>query len=220
MLTYYFVFGVVLEARFPGDPTRFGFVLYFLAGMLPWLALSESIARSPNTTLEHRNLITKLIFPVEVLPINLTLAGLSTGLTATAIFLVFLVVARGGLPATAAFLPLLWLLQFLFTAGVCYFFAATGAYVRDLVFVIGLVLNMWFYLTPICYPEASLPKSLLPILGKNPVYIFVRAYRAILIEGHPPEWLALAKLLALAVTIFYGGYAFFRRARRGFTDVL
>jgi len=220
MLTYYFVFGVFLKTRFPGDPSESGFVLFFLAGMLPWLAMNESIARSPNTALEHRNLITKVIFPIEVLPANLTLAGFVTGLTATAIFLPFLIATRQSIPATALYLPLIWIPQLLLTAGLCYLFAAIGAYVRDLVYVMGLLLTMWFFMTPICYPDIALPTTLLPILGKNPLYILVRAYRAIFIEGVAPNWPALGKLYILSLAIFYTGFAIFRRARRGFADVL
>lgn len=220
MLTYYFVFGVFLKTRFPGDPSQSGFVLFFLAGMLPWLAMNESIARAPNSALEHRNLITKVIFPVEVLPFNLTLAGMVTGLTATAVFLIFLLATRQAIPATALWLPLIWIPQFLLTAGLCYLLAAIGVYVRDLVYVMGLLLTMWFFMTPICYPDSALPKELLPILGKNPLYILVRAYRAIFIENSNPNWEALVKLYALALAIFYTGFAIFRRARRGFADVL
>jgi lipopolysaccharide transport system permease protein len=220
MLTYYFVFGVFLKTRFPGDPSQSGFVLFFLSGMLPWLAMNESIARAPNSALEHRNLITKVIFPVEVLPLNLTLAGLVTGLTATVIFLFFLVASRGGVPLTALWLPVIWVPQILLTAGLCYLLAAVGVYVRDLVYVMGLLLTMWFFLTPICYPDTALPEVLLPILGKNPLYILVRAYRAIFIESASPNWPAIAKLYALSVVIFYAGFAVFRRARRSFADVL
>jgi lipopolysaccharide transport system permease protein len=220
MLTYYFVFGVFLKTRFPGDPSQSGYVLFFLAGMLPWLAMNESIARAPNTTFEHRNLITKVIFPVEVLPLNLTLAGLVTGLTATLIFLAFLVVVRGGIPATALWLPVILVPQFLLTCGLCYILAAIGVYVRDLVYVIGLLLTMWFFMTPICYPDASLPQAMLTVLGKNPLYVLVRAYRAIFIEASAPEWGALIKLYLVALTIFYTGNAIFRRAKRGFADVL
>jgi lipopolysaccharide transport system permease protein len=209
-----------LKTRFPGDPSQSGFVLFFLAGMLPWLAMNESIARSPNTALEHRNLITKVIFPVEVLPLNLTLSGLTTGLTATAIFLMFLLATRQAIPATVLWLPAILVPQFLLTAGLCYLFAATGAYVRDLVYVMGLMLTMWFFVTPICYPDTALPPALLPILGKNPLYILVRAYRAIFIENSAPNWPAIAKLYVLALGVFYAGFALFRRARRGFADVL
>lgn len=220
MLTYFFVFGVVLRSRFPGDPTQEGFFLYFMAGMLPWLSINESVARSPNTALEQRNLITKMIFPVEILPVNLTISGLVTGLTALAIFLCFLWVLRGAIPWTLVYLPLVLIPQFLFTAGICYLFCAIGVYVRDLVYVISLLLTMWFFVTPICYPDISLPSQLLPVLGKNPLYIFVRAYRAIFIEGTHPEWNALWKLSLLSLAMFYGGFAYFRRVRKGFADVL
>ena len=75
MLTYFFVFGVVLRARFGGDPSRSGFALYFLAGMLPWLAFSEAAGRAPTVMLEHRNFVKKLVFAVETLPVNLVVAG-------------------------------------------------------------------------------------------------------------------------------------------------
>lgn len=220
MLTYYFVFGVFLKTRFPGDPSQSGFVLFFLAGMLPWLAMNESIARAPNSALEHRNLIRKAIFPVEVLPLNLTLAGMVTGLTATVIFLLFLIGARHAIPVTGLWLPVLWVPQLLLTAGLCYLLAAVGVYVRDLVYVMGLLLTMWFFMTPICYPDANLPKEALVMLGKNPLYVLVRGYRAIFIKGTVPEWAALGKLYAVSVLIFYAGFAIFRRARRGFADVL
>ena len=76
MLTYFFVFGVVLRAKFPNDPSRSGFALYFLAGMLPWLAVSEAAGRAPTVMLEHRNFVKKLVFPVETLPLNLVTAGI------------------------------------------------------------------------------------------------------------------------------------------------
>lgn len=220
MLTYYFVFGVFLRTRFPGDPSEAGYVLYFLAGMLPWLAMNETLARAPNTTLENRNLITKMIFPVEVLPLNLTLAGLVTGVTATAIFLVFLVVARGAVPVSVLWWPVVLVPQFLLTAGLCFLLAALGAFVRDVVYVMGLLLTMWFFLTPICYPETSLPAALLPVLGKNPLFVLVRGYRALFIGAAEVEWAALGKLALASLLLFHGGYAVFMRARRRFADVL
>ncbi|WP_031497632.1 ABC transporter permease [Bryobacter aggregatus] len=220
MLTYYFVFGLFLQTKFPGDPSKSGFVLFFISGMLPWLAMNESLARAANTTLEHRNLITKVIFPVEVLPVNLTLSGMVTGLTASVLFLFVLLATRGSIPITVLWLPVLWIPQFFLTAGLCYLLAAAGAFVRDLIYVMGLLLTMWFFLTPICYPETSLPAAVLPVLGKNPLYILVRAYRAIFIGGTSPEWIALGKLSAASLLVFYAGFAVFRRARKGFADVL
>src|SRR5258708_4811637 len=100
MLTYYFVFGVVLRTRFGGDTSSGGFVLYFLAGMLPWLAFSEPAGRSPHVVLEHRTFVKKLVFPLETLSVNHTVSGLVTEVFATGVFLCFL--GARPVPAPAA----------------------------------------------------------------------------------------------------------------------
>lgn len=220
MLTYFFVFGVVLRARFGGDPSRFGFALYFLAGMLPWLAVSEAAGRAPNVILEHRNFVKKLVFPLEILPVTQTLAALVTQGFALAVFLIMLLASRGGVPATALWLPALIVPQVLLALGLGWMLAATGAYVRDLGQLIGFLLTLWFFLTPICYPEASLPGWALPVLGKNPMFALARGYRAIFLEARAPEFAALWKLWALGAAAFIAGHAWFRKLRRGFADVV
>jgi len=220
MLTYYFVFGIVMETRFPGDPSREGFVLYFLAAMLPWLAMSEAWGRSPSLIPEHVTLIKKVIFPSEILPVVRTLAALVSEGAALIIFALLLLVTRGGVPWTALWLPVLLVPQIALTLGLSYFLAGLGAFLRDLTQVIGFILTLVFFLTPICYPDTALPKEALPILGKNPVYILVRGYRAIFIEARQPEWEALWKLWLLSGIVLVAGYEWFRRLKRSFADVL
>ncbi len=220
MLTYFFVFGIVLRARLGADPSRTGFALYFLAGMLPWLPFSEAAARAPWVILEHRNFVKKLVFPVETLPVNLTVAGLVTEAFALALFLVGLLVLRGGVPQTALWLPILVVPQVLFTMGLCWFLAALGVYLRDLGQVIGFLLTLWFFLTPICYPMESLPAEALPLLRKNPLFVLVQGYRAILLDGTPPAWGPLWKLWLTSLATFFAGHAWFYKLRRNFADVI
>src|SRR5262249_38664978 len=132
MLTYLFVFGVVLNSRFPGDPSRAGFALYYLAGILPWLAFSEAVGRAPGVLLEHRNFVKKLVFAVETLPVNLVVAGLVTEVLAVLLFCGFLIFVRQAVPPTVLWLPVLLIPQLLFTAGLTWFLAALGVFVRDL----------------------------------------------------------------------------------------
>lgn len=219
-LTYYFVFGVVLQARFPGDPTREGFVLYFLAGMMPWLAISEALGRSPTVITEHYNYIKKLIFPSEILPVIRTLAALISGWIALAIFFALLLLTRGSIPLSVLWLPVIMVPQILLTLGLSYLLAATGAFLRDIAQIIGFVLTLWFFTTPICYPDTALPSELLPILGKNPLYILVSGYRAVLLEGNAPEWTALWKLWLIAIVVFLIGHRWFSKLQRSFADVL
>jgi len=220
MATYYFVFGVVLRTRFGADNSRYGYVLYFLAGMLPWLAINEAVGRAPNVIAEHRNFVKKLVFPLETLSVTQTLAALVTECFATLVFLVGLLLIRHAIPATAFWLLAVIVPQILLTLGLCWFLAALGAYVRDLGQVIGFVLTLWFFTTPICYPVASLPASALVILKKNPLFVIVEAYRAALLEGRAPDFGPLWKLWVLSIVIFLIGHAWFYKLRKSFADVI
>lgn len=220
MSTYFFVFGVVLGTRFGPDQSRTGFALYFLAGFLPWLAISEPVGRSPSAVLEHRNLVKKLVFPLETIPVNYVLSGFVTSLFALAVYLVALLLLRGGVPPTALWLPALVIPQLLFTAGLCWTLAATGAYVRDLGQVIGFLLTLWFFITPICYPDSQLPAAAQWLLRKNPLFVLVRGYRAVLLEGHAPDFAPLWKLWILSLALFVLGYAWFSKLRKSFADVI
>jgi lipopolysaccharide transport system permease protein len=220
MLTYFFVFGVVLRTRFGSDPSRAGFALYFLAGMLPWLAFSEAAGRAPSVMLEHRNFVKKLVFSVETLPAILVVSGLVSEIFALLLFMTGFFLARGGLPASVLWLPALIVPQVLFTAGICWFLAALGVFVRDLGQVIGFLLTLWFFLTPICYPEASLPAAALPLLGKNPMFVLVRGYRAVFLEGQAPAFGPLWKLWVVSGAVFVLGHAWFYKLRRSFADII
>ncbi len=220
MGTYFFVFGVVLRTRFGADRSSTSFALYFLAGMLPWLAFSEPAGRSAGVILEHRNFVRKLIFPLDTLPVNQVMAGLVTEVFAAGVFLAALLVIRHSVPVSVLWLPVLLIPQLLFTLGVSWFLSALGAFVRDLGQIMGFVLTLWFFITPICYPETSLPASAMVILRKNPIYVLVRGYRAVLLEGHAPELLPLVKLWVLAMVVFLAGHAWFEKLRKGFADVI
>ena len=220
MLTYYFVFGVVLRTRFGEDQSSGSFLLYFLAGMLPWLAFSEPVGRSPNSMLEHRNFVKKLVFPLETLPVNQVVAGLVTEVFALVVFVCFVLALRGHVPLTVVWLPVLLVPQLLFTLGLCWFLAGLGVFVRDLAQVMGFILTLWFFITPICYPEQSIPPGLLWVLGKNPMFTLVRAYRAIFLEGRAPDARPLMTLWGVATVMFFFGHAWFYKLRKTFADVI
>ena len=221
MATYFFVFGIALKARFAGDTSRSGFVLYLLAGMLPWLAFSEAVGRSPYVILEHRNFVKKLVFPLETLPLNLVISGAVTEAFGLVIFVVFLLSARGAIPWAVSWLPALLIPQLLLTAALCWFLAALGVFVRDLGQITGFLLTLWFFLTPICYPEsASIPPALSRVLEFNPILTLVRGYRAIFLEGHAPAARSLAILWVASFALAVCGHAWFHKLRRSFADVI
>ncbi len=226
MLTYFFIFSVVLKVRFPaaaGGPEQAGgvnFLLYFIAGMLPWLAFSEALGRSPGVVLEHRTLVTRVVFPVEILPANLAASGLVSEFFGLVVFLAAVGVFRHTIPATAALLPVVLVPQVLLTIGLCWFLAGLGVFLRDTGQFMAFLLTLWFFVTPICYPETALPESLRWLFELNPVYVMVRCYRAIFLEGAAPPWGVLARLAAFSLAVFIGGFAWFYKSRKAFADVL
>jgi lipopolysaccharide transport system permease protein len=221
MATYFFVFGIVLRTRFGPDQSRTAFALYFLAGMLPWLAFSEPVGRSASVILEHRNFVKKLVFPLDTLPVNQVVSGLVTELFGAAVFVAGLLIIRHTVPAAVLWLPVLLVPQLLFTLGVCWFLAALGVYMRDLGQIMALVLTLWFFITPICYPESTnLSPAISAVMRQNPLYMLVRGYRAVFLEGHAPEFLPVVKLWAIALALFFLGHVWFYRLRKSFADVI
>jgi len=221
MSTYFFVFGIVMKPKGDADPAAFA--LYLIAGMLPWLAFSEAAGRAPVNMLEHRQFIKKLRFPVETLPVNIMLAGFVSELFGLLIYFVGLLLARGHLPVTILWLPVLLIPQMLFTAGLCWFLAALGVFFRDLAQINGFLLTLWFFLTPICYSEAALaaiPDPAHAILVRNPMYVLVHGYRDLFIRGHAPAWGPLWKLYLLSALVFLFGHAWFHKLKKSFADII
>jgi len=220
MLTYFFVFGIVMGTTFGKDTSRTGFALYFLAGMLPWLAFSEAAGRAPFVMLEHRNFIKKLVFPVETLPVNIVVSGLVTEFFGLILFLVALLLIRGRIPATVIYLPLVIIPQILFTAGISWFLAALGIFMRDLGQVIGYLLTVLMFVTPIFYPEDRMPPFAAALIHKNPIFVLVHSYRAALLEGTAPDWAMLGWFTLAAILLFLAGHAWFYKLRKSFADLI
>jgi len=102
---------------------------------------------------------------------------------------------------------------------VSWFLAALGAFVRDLGQIIGFLLTVWFFMTPICYPERQL-LARFPFMTRNPMYVLVHAYREILLANHAPSFGAVWKLSALAILVFVLGHAWFYKLRKSFADMI
>ena len=219
ILTYFFVFGFILNP----EEGHTSFALYLLGGMLPWLAFSEAVGRAPSVLLEHRNFVRKLVFAVETLPVNLVFAGLVTECFALILYAGFLLASGHGIPASVLWLPVLLIPQILFTAGLSWFLAALGAFVRDLGQIIGFLLTIWFFLTPICYRDEKLVHGapwIATLLFKNPMYQLVAGYRQIFLGGHAPQFEHLWKFWVLALVVFITGHAWFYKLRKSFADML
>jgi ABC-type polysaccharide/polyol phosphate export permease len=219
LASYVFIFDICLHQTLPPTAVTQNYPLFLFAGMLPWLLFSETVQRSAGSLIEQSNLITKTVFPAEIVPVSIFLSSLMSHLLAVA-----LVIAGAGIflhhvSPLLVVLPLFMLLVGLFAVGVGWIAAALQVYVRDTAQVLVVVLTLWFWATPIFLSEEKFPDWALMMLRINPLTYVVGAYRDLLL-GRTLRLTDLAWSAAFAIAAFVCGGLIFRYMKRGFADVL
>lgn len=215
-----FIFAGIFKARFGASNSQWDYALYLFCGLLPWNAFQESLQLSSTTIINHANLVKRVVFPLETLPVAQTLAAVANQMFGTVALLVATLIVHRQLHATAFLLPLLVIPQLIATFGVAWLLASLGVFFRDIAHGISLVLMAWMYLTPIIYPESLVPERYRGLIDLNPFTPLIRSYRRIMLEGIFPDWRGLAWFMVFAVLAFFFGYWWFARTRRNFADVI
>ena len=182
------IFSGIFGARFGAQGGHFSFAVYLFCGLLPWIAFSEGVQRSTTSLTDNVNLVKRVVFPTEALPVNLALSGITQQLIGTVVLLVGALLLEHTIRPTALLLPLLLVPQFLVTIGLGWLMASLGVFIRDMPQINQLTLTTWMYLTPIFYPENIIPPKYLWVVNLNPMAPLVRSYRRILLEGRAPDW--------------------------------
>ncbi|MCX7847287.1 MAG: ABC transporter permease [bacterium] len=242
-----FIFAVLLAriigARLPDslrmqqvdDP--FALSLYICAGLLPWIVFNETLLRTSTTFLAHSNLIKKVAFPHPLLVLYQVISGLITLAIMCALLLLVALITNHRLGLCLLWLPVLILLQGLFTYGLGLILASITAHFRDMPQIIGIILQLWFWLTPIVYPRdlvnALMPWGLGPsLLRINPLYHLTNMYQNILFKHVvyfdflpnrliPPTDQFLAKMAVtafLSLLIVLAATAFYEKLRHELPD--
>lgn len=220
LLSWTFVFGICLKVKLPASAPTTNYPLFLFAGMLPWLLFSETVQRSSASLLEHATLITKTMFPAEVVPVSVFLSSLLSHLLALALAIGAIGVVLRQISSTLLFMPVYLLLLGMFAVGLGWIAASLQVYLRDTAQIVMVMLTFWFWLTPILITEEQFPRRLRFLLQANPLAYLVRAYRKILLSRALPDWEDLLIVGACAVVTFVAGGLFFRHMKRGFADVL
>ncbi|MFN7927809.1 MAG: ABC transporter permease [Blastocatellia bacterium] len=214
------IFSGIFGARFGNAPGHLSFAVYLFCGLLPWIAFSEGVLRATNALIENINLVKRVVFPMEVLPVNLALAAVITQLLGTVVLLVAHFVLAQQLHVTVLLLPLLLIPQLLATVGLGWLMASLGVFLRDMPQINQLALMAWMYLTPIFFPETLIPPAYAWLIKYNPMAPLIRSYRRILLEGQLPDWRGLSFTCAFAGVCFVVGYWWFQRTKKAFADLL
>jgi lipopolysaccharide transport system permease protein len=218
---YAVVFTQIFKVKFGRTPELpFGYTTYIFAGLLPWLAVSESVSRSSVALRANASLVKQVVFPIEVLPIKSTLAVFVGHGVALALAAVFTLASEGRLPWTYVMLPLLLVMELVLLSGIGWAIAAVGAYFRDLKEFVQVFLFLGVYSVPAFYPEAWVPPALRWPILLNPFSHLVYVFQDVMYYGrfqHPWSWLVTATFAAAA---FYLGFRLFRKLKAYYGTIL
>jgi len=218
LLIYSFVFTVVMPGTHPADMEPFA--LFMFCGILPWTWFSASLLESSNVLIAGGNLIKKVLFPAEVLPIVTVLANLVHFCLGLPILAAFLIYYRTPLNAAElVWFPVVVLVQLLLTTGLALIVSALTVHFRDVRDLLSNLLTLWFFATPIIYPVSQAPAQVRRLLYLNPFTHLAVSYQEILFYrgpfGHAKGLLTLG---ALSIVVFLVGYWLFDRLRDSFAE--
>ena len=215
-----FIFAGIFGARFGASGSAWDYALYIFCGLLPWTMFQETVQQSASSIVVHSNLVKRVVFPLETLPVAQTLSALANQMFGTLALLIAILLIHHHISLSVLWLPALVIPQMIFTLGAAWLMASLGVFLRDIAQGISLFLMAWMYLTPIIYPESIVPDRYRPFINVNPFTPLVRSYRRVLIEGASPDWTGLAYFTAFALVSFVFGYWWFARTRKNFADVI
>jgi ABC-type polysaccharide/polyol phosphate export permease len=218
LISWMFVFQICM--RVPPPPGVRNYPLYIFAGMLPWLLFSETVQRSASSLLDSANLITKTVFPSEMIPVSVFLSTLVSHLLALLLMIAVTLVWINQISIFLILLPFYFLVAGLLAVGWGWIVASLHVFLRDTAQMVSVVLIFWFWLTPIFITPQQFPPWARFLLVGNPLYYVVRGYRTILLGSGMPDLEDLAIATAYGAAVFIAGGLFFRHMKRGFADVL
>jgi len=218
LLIYSFVFAVVLPGTHPAEIEPYA--LFMFCGILPWTWFSSSLSESANVLIGHGNLIKKVLFPAEILPIVTVLANMVHFFLGLPILIAFLIYYQRSISVAEIFwFPVIVGVQLVFTIALSLFLSAMTVHFRDLKDLIGNVLTLWFFATPIIYPMHLAPADMQWLLNLNPMTHIMRSYQQVMFfEGPLGHQKYLAIVGVLSILLFLAGYFVFDRLRDTFAE--
>jgi len=220
IFVYTVIFSQLMRAKLPGVEGTFGYSIYLCVGIIAWGYFAEIVGRAQSIFIDNANLIKKLSFPRLCLPVTLVLnASVNFGIIFS-LFIAFLLVT-GNFPGWIFFaiIPVL-LIQVLFAIGLGVTLGVLNVFFRDVGQLVGVVLQFWFWFTPIVYPLNILPAWLQSLMKLNPMATLIGSYQGVMVHGLMPDWIALLPIALLSLFICFLGLRLFKKHSGELVDEL
>lgn len=215
------IFGKVMAARLPGLSDTYGYSVYLVSGMLPWLAFANTLARTSSVFIDKKGILSKVGLSLPMLPVFIVLAETLTFLIGFALFMLFLLLVGFPLKHELVILPWVFVVQQMLALGLGLIMAVLNVFLRDVREFVGILVQIWFWLTPIVWTPNIVPPELLRLLSYiNPMVPVTTAYHSMFIPGTVPDYNLLTVTALLASVSLGVGYVFVKRMERDVRDFL
>ncbi|MEK7533896.1 MAG: ABC transporter permease [Patescibacteria group bacterium] len=207
MIVLTIVFSIFLKVPVKNYP------LFVFSGLLPWMFFSLSLQNGTSSLIANRDLIKKVNFPRELLPISSVLAHLSTFILAMVLLALFVAIVFGVTFSFFLLIPIVVLMTLL-AIGITLLLSSFDIYYRDVSFILQSALLVWFYITPILYPTALVPESFLFLYNLNPMVGIITAFQAIFLNTNMPAWNVLTiSVFETSILLLVGFFVFAKRSK-------
>lgn len=214
LLVYAIVFPIILKN------SQENYVIFLCVALIPWTFFSTVITQSTGVMINNANIIQKVYFPREILPISVVTSATVNFLISTIIILFFLIFSGLGLTKYIIFYPVILVIQYVLLLGLSFIVSSLTVYLRDLEHLIGVAVMMMFYATPIAYASKDVTGSLEIFMKINPMAIIIDAYRAIFYYQCKPDLSSLFALGMVVVALCIVGYLIFYKLQKRFAEEL
>ena len=221
MFIFVVIFGQIMGSRLPGVNMAYGYSIYLVAGMLPWLAFSNTLARTATVFVDKKHVLSKVGLSLTVLPLFILVSETATFGIGLLLFAGLLLLAGHTPSADVLALPWIFLVQQMLALGIGLIFAVLNVFLRDVREFSGIVVQLWFWFTPIVWAPQIMSAELFGLLKMlNPMASVMTAYQAIFWANGRPDYAALALLAVLAAAVLALGYLFVLRMEKDIRDVI
>lgn len=221
LCVYTFFFSVVFKARWlGGSGSKAEFALILFSGLIIFNFFAECLNRAPSLMQSNVNFIKKIIFPLEILPVVTMLSALFHLLVSLCVWICFYVVIFGMPHIEILLFPIVILPLLFIILGITWMLSSLGVYLRDVSQVVGTVVSILMFLSPIFYPIESLPELFQGVVRLSPVTLAVEQARSVMYWGNGIDWVLWGYYMMISVCISWLGYMWFQKTRKGFADVI
>ncbi|WP_250125060.1 ABC transporter permease [Chroococcidiopsis sp. CCMEE 29] len=224
LLLFTYVFSVILKVKLslrglPENNLTFG--LWLFAGLIPWIAFTSGFTQAAGSVISQASLVKKVVFPLALLPLVPIFSAFIESSLGLMLLILLVGISAQTVHTTLWLLPLVWLPQLLLTMGLGYLVAGSTVFFRDVTQTLGILTNLWFYLTPIVYPISAIPEQWRTwLLWLNPFAVIAEVYRDLVLVGEVKHWGEWGVASVVSIVTFYVGLKYYQKLRLAFADVL